>query len=148
VRRLLLIAVLASCGGRARPDPGPDPVPKTVPDAGVSAPDAPLALEDDVPTLATRIAEMIDALAAALESDAAARDCAALAGSARAVLDEHRVVRDAAAEAARRGRERDLDAALEAHASRIAAAVTKMRPALAACGADATFAEAITPFDL
>jgi hypothetical protein len=145
VRRLLLIVALAGCGGRARPEPGPDPVPKAAPDAGVSAPDAPLALEDDVPALATRIAEMIDALAAALEGD---RDCAAMAGSARTVLDEHRAVRDAAAEAARRGRERDLDAALEAHAARIAAAVTKMRPALAACGSDAAFAEAITPFDL
>jgi hypothetical protein len=145
MKRLVLIAVLASCGGRARPEPRPDPVPKAVPDAGVSAPDAPLALEDDPPTLATRIAEMIDALAAALEGEP---DCAAMAGRARAVLDEHRGVRDASAEASRRGRERDLDAALETHAARIAAAVSKMRPALTACGADAAFAEAITPFDL
>lgn len=145
MRRLVLIVALAGCGGRAHPEPGPDPVPKPGPDAGVSAPDAPLALEDDPTTLAARLAEMIDALAAALEGD---RDCAALAGRARAVLDEHRAVRDAAAEAARRGRDRDLDAALETHAARIAAAVTTMRPALTACGADAAFAEAITPFDL
>jgi hypothetical protein len=147
VRRLVLIVAVAACGGRPRPDPGPDPGPKVAADAGVSGPDAPLALEDDVPTLATRIAEMIDALAAALEADGN-RDCAALAGRARGVLDEHRAVRDAAAETARRGRERDLDAALEAHATRISGAVTRMRPALTACGADAAFAEAITPFDL
>lgn len=145
MRRLLLIAALGACSGSAGPDRGGErPGPKVVPDAGVSAPDAPLALEDDLPTLATRTAEMIDALAAALDGT----DCAVLAGRARAVLDEHRVVRDAAVEATRRGRDRDLDAALEPHTARIAAAITRVRPALAACGGDPGFAEAITPFDL
>lgn len=145
MRRFLLILALASCGGSVRTDPGPAPGPKVAPDGGVIAADARLALEDDPSTLATRIADMIDALATALEGGT---DCPALADRARAVLDEHREVRAAAAEAARRGRERDLDAALEAHAPRVAGAVTRMRPAIAACASDTAFAEAITPFDL
>jgi hypothetical protein len=145
VRRLALLLALAACGPRSAPGPAPGPAPKPAPDAGVSSPDAPLPLQDDPPTLAARIADMIDALATALDEPTS---CAALATRARDVLDEHRAVRDAATEAARRGREREVDAALEAHAERIAGAVAKMRPALTACGGDATFAEAITPFDL
>jgi hypothetical protein len=146
--RVLVLLVLVSCGGPARPDRGPaGPAPEGAPpDAAVV--DAPLPLEEDPPTLADRIAAMNDALGEALADATAGADCAALADRVRAVLDEHRQVRAAAAEAARRGRARELDAALEAHAERIAAAVARMRPAIAACGADPAFAEALSPFDL
>jgi hypothetical protein len=144
----VVLIVLAACGPR-RSD---EPPPRVAPDAGVIAapadaapPDAPRALADDMPTLASRSADLLDALADAIAIDA---DCATRAAGARAVLDDHLEVRIAQATVADRGAGRALDAALEAHADRITAAAARMRPAIAACRGDADFAAAITPVDV
>lgn len=115
------------------------------PDAGPPAPDAPLPLERDMPTLARRSADMLVALGDALASDA---DCEALADAASAVFTEYREVRVAAALAEDQGRGAALDAALDAHADRIAAAATRMQPTLTRCSHDAEFVDAMTPFDV
>ena len=146
MRALIVIVLLSACGPRtAHPERGPEGRESKGAPPDAPPPDAPLPLSADPPTLAARLAAMIDGLATALDGTT---DCAALAERARTVLTEHREARDAAAEAARRGRARELDAALETHADAIAAAVARMRPALAACAGDTAFAEAITPFDL
>ena len=157
---LATLGALAACGPRTAPDdPGDDPGARApdaagatvaaAPDAGAGAaaspPDARPPLEEDMPELARRGADLLVALGDALAGDG---DCAALAAAATAVFTAHREVRVAAALAAQRGRGPDLDAALEAHATRIAEAAARMQPALTRCAGDAGFVAALTPFDV
>jgi len=147
--RLCLLILLAACGPRRTTEPAP----KAGADAGVTVvvsadagpPDAPRALADDLPTLATRSADLLVALGDALAADG---DCAVLAAGARAVLADYLDVRTAQATVADRGGGRELDAALAAHADRITAAAARMRPAIVACRGDADFAAAVTPVDV
>ena len=87
-------------------------------------------------------------LVALAESLSGGDACAALAERARAVLDGHAEVRTAAAVASDAGHGPELDAALEAHAARIATAAATMQPNLDRCASDAGFAAALTAFEL
>lgn len=148
----MLLALLALGCPPKSSETAPPPTPRA-PDAATTEPptgeagiDAPLALQDDLPTLARRSTEMIEALGDALAVTPI--DCAALAEQVRSIMAEHRDVRIASAAAVDRGDGVALDRALEAHAERIKAAASRMQPALAKCGSDAGFTEALTPFDV
>lgn len=136
-RAALVLAIVAGCGG-ARPAGGGGGEPPSV-DAGV---DAAIPLEEDVPRLAARAADLLVALAEAI---VAGGECPAVAARARAVLEAHAEVRAAAAAADAAGRGPAVDAALEAHAARIATASAGMPAVLERCAGDPALAEALTP---
>jgi hypothetical protein len=139
--RLAVVVLLAACGSRT-PAPqrgGGDPTTAPTPDA---AP-APVPLEQDYPRLAGMSADLLVALAEAL---AGKGTCAELADRGRAVIDGGAEVRAASSAAIDAGHGPELDAALEAHAARIATAAATMQPNLDRCASDPAFAATLAAF--
>jgi hypothetical protein len=143
MRAVSLVVALAACGSRApapRSGGGEATTAAPTPDA---AP-APVPLEQDYPRLAAMSADLLVALAEALSGDG---KCAELADRGRAVLDGGAEVRAATSAAVDAGHGAELDAALEAHAARIATAAATMQPNLERCAGDPSFASALTAFE-
>jgi hypothetical protein len=142
--RLALLVVLAACGSRTPAPRGGGGGDVTTASALDAAPES-LPLAEDYPRLAELSADLLVALAEALAGDGT---CADLADRGRAVLDGGTEVRAATSTAIDAGHGPELDAALEAHAARIATAAATMQPNLDRCASDPAFASALTAFEV
>jgi hypothetical protein len=146
MRRALLLAI-AACGHPTPPaQPQPMPAPRAL-DAAPAAPDAPRALEDDLPRLAGRAVHLFEDWHKAL--DDAHGDCAAAAKNVDAVADTYADVIVANTRVLRGGHDKvvALKAALAPYDQRMDAAAAgiaaDLQALLAKCPNDAELGHAL-----
>lgn len=144
--RVLCVHIIAlGCGHAAGPPPAPPPGPPPAARADAGPPDAPLALEDDLPRLAARALQLSQAWAHALAD--AGEDCAKATANVEAVAAQYTDVLAANLKVLHAGRDkvkalREAVAAHQAEFDAAGAAIAHSK-AMAACAGDPAFARAI-----
>jgi len=129
------------CGSARAPVPPPTTGSAAPADAAL-APDAPLALDRDLPRLAERAVRLYEDVVARFR--VVGEDCAAATTALRELQGTYADVVAANAKVLHEGRGRDLKAALAPHDARFDAAAKQLvaSPTLARCATDAAFAQA------
>lgn len=145
MKRVLSIALLVAAGACPGPAAAPPKPPEPAPGSGAASappPDAaPLALDQDLPRLATRSIKLYQDVAAAFT--AAGADCAAATAKLGALQTDNADVIAANAKVLHDGRARELRAALEPHAADLDAAAKTIvdSTTMKTCSPDRAFAD-------
>jgi hypothetical protein len=140
--RALFLLVIVACGHPQPPPPNGGSNTVTTDDAQAAANDGPVALDQDLPRLATRAVRLYEDVAAAFAT--AGEDCTAATTMLRTLTATHAEVVAANGKVMRDGRGMQLKIALRAHEDKLDAAAKAIvgGKTLPACSRDDAFAKA------